>query len=321
VEIAAQLAVLVWSFKAGAPADAPPLVAEGRVFYAVADKKIYVVRLDDGKELWSRRFRAPLPVTPVLEDELVYQYVPYPEGYLYALRVADGKVAWRARAGPGVVCPAAGDGVVAVGRGDDAVFYDSLSGEEVARVKFDEAVVGAAYGGGGAFLVWTGGGRVAACRPGEAEPVWRTRVAASGVFGAVASGRAYLAAASGDVACYDVSTGEEVWRDELNEPLAGAPVVAGDALFVAGRRSVFACSASGGEVLWTFNPGGNVVGVAAAGGRAVVACEDGRLFAASAQGSEELLRLDGYAAAAPAVAAGFLLAADGENRLHCFKFE
>lgn len=320
VEIVAQLAVLVWSFKGGAPADAPPLVAEGCVYYAVADKRLHVLRLDDGEELWSRRFKAPLPVTPVLDGEIVYQYVPHPEGRLYALRVTDGKVAWRARAGPGVVTAAAGAGVVAVGRGDAALFYDRLSGDEVARIEFGEVVVGAAYGGEGRFLVWTGGGYVAACRPPETEPLWRTGVEAGGVNGVAAGGRAYVAAA-GDLACYDMVTGEEVWRTGLGEPLARAPVVAGDVLFVAGRRSAFACGAGDGDVLWEFKPGGNVVGVAAHRGRAVVACEDGRFFAASADGSEELLRLEGYSATAPAVSADLLLVGDGEKHLRCFKLE
>jgi hypothetical protein len=314
-------AVLVWTFKAGASADAPPLVAGDRVYYAAADKRVYALRLDDGGKLWSRRFKAPLPASPLVEGELIYQYVPYPEGRIYALRAGDGKKVWRAGAGRGVVYPAAGAGVVAVGEAAAAVFYDALAGEEVGRVRLEEDVVGAAYGGGGVFLIWSGAGLVAAVRPAEELPIWRARVAASGVYAAVTSGRVNVAAASGTFASYDLRTGEEIWRRELGEPLAGAPVKAGDALFVPGRRTLFACGEADGEVRWTAEPGGNVVGIAAYGRRALVACEDGRILAVTSEGTEELLRLEGYAAMPPAVAADLLLITDGKKRLSCFRLE
>ncbi len=321
VELLTTAAVLIWSFKAGAPADAPPLVAEGRVYYAAADKKLYALSLEDGEELWSRRFKAPLPEAPVSAGDYVYLYVPHPEGRIYALRASDGKNVWRERAGPGVVKAAVGERAVAVGYGEDLVFRDRLSGAEEGVVQFDENVVGAAYAGDGTFLVWTGGGYLAACRPGEAEPVWRTRAAAGGIYVSAEGGRAYVAAASGDFASYNLLTGDEYWRTELGEPLAGASVASRDAVFVPGRRTVFACNRLTGEVTWAFEPGGNVEGVGVHRGRAVVACEDGRVYAATSDAAEELFKLDGYAANAPTVAADSVLVADGEKRLLCFKLE
>jgi outer membrane protein assembly factor BamB len=321
VELLITTAVLIWSFKAGAPADAPPLVAENRVYYAAGDKKLYALRLEDGSELWSRRFKAPLPEAPVSAGDYVYLYVPHPEGRIYALRAADGKNVWRGRAGPGVVKAAVGERAVAVGHGEAVVFYDRLSGAEEGKVRFDENVVGAAYAGDGTFLAWTGGGYVAACRPRDAEPLWRTRAVVGGVYVAAASGRAYVAGASGEMASYDLLTGDEIWRTELGEPLTGAPVASGDEIFVPGRRTVFTCDALTGEILWAFEPGGNVVGAAVHRGRAVVACEDGRVYAATAEGSEEIFKLESYAATAPAAAADLILATDGEKRLLCFKFE
>jgi outer membrane protein assembly factor BamB len=320
VETLAVAVALVWSFKAGAPADAPPLVNGDRVYYAASDKKLYALRLDDGAELWSRRFKAPLAEPPVGGSESVYLCVPHPEGRLYALRAADGKNLWREPAGPGVVKAAVGERVAAVGRGPAVVFYDLASGSEEGKVLFDEDVVGAAYAGDAMFLVWTGGGLVAACRDGEAKPLWENRLAASAVYVTVAGDRAYAAAALGELASYDLLTGEENWRTNLGGPLTGAPLVNDDTLFVAARRAVFACNGRGGEVLWTFEPGGNVVGAATYGRSAVVACEDGRVYAATEGRGAELFSLPGYAATAPTVAGDFLLLVDGEKRLRCFKF-
>ncbi len=321
VETLTVAVALVWSFKAGAPADAPPLVDGDRVYYAASDKKLYALRLGDGAEMWSRRFKAPLAEPPVAGGDAIYLCVPYPEGRLYALRAADGKNLWREEAGPGVVKAAAGERAVAVGSGPAVIFYDLASGSEEGKVLLDEDVVGVAYAGDGAFVAWTGGGLVAACRAGETKPLWKNRAAVSGIYVTAAGDRAYVAAALGELAAYDLLTGEENWRVDLGGPLTGAPVVDGDALFVAGRRAIFACDAGGGEVLWTFEPGGNVVGVARYGPYAVAACEDGRIYAAAEGKGVGLFKLPAYAATAPAVAGDFLLLVDGEKRLSCFKFD
>lgn len=324
MELTTLAVVLMWSFKAGAAADAPPLVAGDRVFYAASDKKLYALNVADGEELWSRRFKAPLPVSPVSGDGVVYQCVPYPEGRIYAVRSSDGKVLWKSPAGPGVVSAAAGGGVVAVGRGNAAVFYDSLSGDERGRISFDDDVVGALYAGGESFVVWTGGGRVARGGLSDGEPAWEIKAAPGGVRAAAAGGRVYVGAAAGAIICYDAETGDEVWRRDVNEPLTDSPLYPdGGVLLVAGRRSVFAFSAKDGELRWTAEPGGNVVGAAPYAEGAVVACEDGRVVFARAEGGEPalLVKLDAYAAHAPLVAEDRLYITDGKKLLQCYRIE
>lgn len=316
--------VLAWSFKAGASADAPPLVTGGQVFYAASDKKLYALSAADGEELWSRRFKAPLPAAPVSGDGYVYQHVPYPEGNLYALRPSDGQVMWKSPAGPGVVSAAAGGGVVAVGHGNAAVFYDRLSGEERGRVFFEDDVVGATHVGGESFVVWTGRGLLARCDAGNAEPAWEADAATGGVNAVAAGGRVYVGAAAGAVVCYDAETGDEIWRGEAVGPLTDAPpAIADGVVLVAGRRAVYTFSAMDGELLWTFEAGGNVVGAAPYGGGAVVACEDGRVFMVPAGGGEPVAAatLDGYAAAAPLAAEGHVYVTDGKKSLQCYRIE
>jgi outer membrane protein assembly factor BamB len=316
--------VLVWSFKAGASADAPPLVADGQVFYAASDKKLYALSAADGEELWSRRFKAPLPVSPVFGDGYVYLYVPHPEGRIYALRPSDGKVMWKSPAGPGVVSAAAGGGVVAVGLGRAAVFYDRLTGDERGRVLLEDDVVGASYAGGESFVVWTGGGRLARCHPSDAEPAWEVEAATGGVSAVAAGGRVYAGAAAGAIVCYDAETGDEMWRRGTDEPLTDSPLSMTDGvLLVAGRRKIFAFSAADGESRWTSEPGGNVVGAAPYDGGAVAACEDGRVVFARAGGGEPaaLVTLDAYAATGPSIAEGRVYVADGKKSLQCYKIE
>ncbi|UCH78578.1 MAG: PQQ-binding-like beta-propeller repeat protein [Candidatus Coatesbacteria bacterium] len=314
-------AALVWAFRAGAPADAPPLLTPGYVYYAAADKKLYALRAEDGEEFWSRRFKAPLAVAPVAEGNSIFQYVPYPEGKLYALRAGSGEIIWRAAAGPGVVTPAVGEGVVAAGRREEAAFWEAATGRELGAVPFEETVVGLAYAGDGVFVAWTGGGYVAACRPGEAAAVWTARPVVGGVFVTTAGDRLYVVAAAGTVAAYGLAAGEEIWRAELGEPVAGAGVWVGGELVVPGRRTVAAFEATAGGERWRWAPGGNVRGLAAApGGVAIVACEDGRVYAGGGStGWKEIAQLEEFAASGPAVSGDFLFVTDGKNRVRCYR--
>jgi len=311
-------ATLVWAFRAGAPADVPPLLTPGYAYYAAADKHLYALRIEDGEKLWSRRFKAPLAAAPVAAGDVVFQYVPHPEGKLYALRAGSGEVVWRAAAGPGLVTPAVGEGVVAAGRGKEAVFWEAATGRVVGTVRFEEEVAGLAYAAKGVFVAWTGGGRVAACRPGAAEADWTVRPAGGGVFVTVDEGRLYVVAAAGAVAAYDLYSGEELWRAALGEPAAGAGLRAGSLLVVPGRRTVAAFDPGRGGESWRWAPGGNVKGIAAAREGIVVACEDGRLYAGG-PAWEEVARAEEYAAAAPAAAGAYLFVADGKNYLRCYR--
>jgi outer membrane protein assembly factor BamB len=310
---------LLWAFRAGAPADVPPLLTPGYVYYAAADKKLYALRAEDGEEFWSRRFKAPLTVAPVAEGNSIFQYVSYPEGKLYALRAGSGEVIWRVAAGPGVVTPAVGESVVAAGRGEEAAFWEAATGKELGAVPFEENVAGVAYVGDGVFVAWTGGGRVAACRPGAAAAEWTARPVVGGVFVKAVAERLYVVAAAGTVVAYDLPSGEERWRAEMGEPVAGAGVWAEGALVVPGRRTVAAFEAGGGE-RWRWAPGGNVVGLAASPEGVIVACEDGRVYAGDGPADwEEIVRVEAYAASGPAIAGDLLFLTDGKNYLRCYR--
>jgi outer membrane protein assembly factor BamB len=319
-------ATLLWSFKADAPADVAPLVAGDVVYYASADKKLYALDSRDGARFWSRRFKAPLTTTPILAGGFLYQYVPHPEGRIYALRPEDGETVWRAQAGPGIIIPAAGGGVVVAGLKHELVFFDAATGEELGRTPFDGVVTGAAATGDGDFVAWTAAGRMGRCGPGRAEPSWETDAARAAIYPAVAGNRIYVAEASGAVACYDAVTGEELWRRETGDKLGAAPELAGQGLIVAGRRTLFMFDVEG-ELLAEVEFDGNVVGAAASTGGAIVVREDGRVLIVYAGGSEgqgeitELFRLEEYAACAPVISGRLLLVADGKEQLKCYELE
>jgi len=320
MEIIAVTASFLWAFKAGAPADAPPAPTDEVVYYATADKALYTLSPADGKKLWRKSFKAPLPSAPVVAGDVIFQFVPFPEGRVYALGARDGRKRWRAPAGPGLTGLAPCGEAVAVGKESDIVFYDAAAGRELRRVEMESRVAAVAPAAPGRVVAVTASGDVALCAAASAVPVWVTRVGVGAAYAAADADAVYVATAAGVVAALAPADGAEVWRRELGEAATAAPVPAGAALVVAGRRTVFALDAASGEVRWTFAPGGNVVGAAPWGEGAVAACEDGRVFYGSASGpAGEIATLAAFAAAAPAVRGDLLYLADGAKRLNCYQ--
>lgn len=319
MESLAIAAVWLWSFQAGAPADAAPTVADGVIYYACPDKRLYALALDSGKRSWAKSFKAPLDKTPVVDDGRLYQSIPFPSEEIQCWDLATGKRLWRVRAGPGPIRPAAGNSLVAVGNRHNVVIYDNQGGE-VGRVRLADNVAGIAAAENG-FLAWTTAGDAAyIAANSHGEPVWTKAVAPGGLYAVVRDGCAWFAAGNGDLACWEVASGRELWRTSLGEALIAAPETNGD-LVVTGRRTVFGISAADGVVRWRFAPGGNIVGAAPYRGGAVVAAEGGGVYYTCGEDGCEIAKLQKYTAAGPMVVGDYLIVGDGVKRLQVYKLE
>ena len=312
-------ATLLWSFKAGAPADAAAVVAGDRVYFACADKKLYALRLADGEKVWARRFKAPLAASPAAAAGAVFHYVPYPEGKIYAFREASGKRAWRAAAGKGLVNVAATAAFVAAPLGDAVVFYDAGSGEQVGKCNLGGRVAGVVAAPGELFVAWTAGGDVAAIRAGAPSPRWKKNAAPTGLFVTVGDDRVFAVGAPGVVVALSLEDGDEIWRREFPGPAAGPPSPAGPIVIVPFRRTVVALDAADGVTSWEQPAAANAVGAAPYRDGAVIVYEDGRWAWASAAAAADLGALAGRVTAAPTVAGDLVLVSDGVNRLNCYR--
>ena len=319
METAVLAATLLWSFKAGAPADAAPTVAAERVYFAASDRSLYVLDAGTGKKTASRSFKAPLPTSPLVAGDFVFLYVPFPDGSIYALKAADLKKVWRAKAGPGLTRPAVANGVVAVGCGRDLVFYRGEDGRELSRVGFHAAVVGVAFTGPGAAVVYTSTGELALCTVGVSAPAWRVNLGPGPLYVAGGEGNVYVASGEGGVACYDGAAGTELWRvDGPAAPIA-PPVLWDKYLGVIGVRGLRAYDRATGELRWEYAAPANVVGGTPNGDGLVVAMDTGEVLFVRDGRSQELTRVEKYAACPPTVEAGRLYIADGGKRLKCYE--
>lgn len=319
MEMAAVAAALLWSFKAGAPADAPPVVNEGRVFYAAADKKLYALNAEDGRCLWSRRFKAPLATPPVVTGDVVIQFVPFPEDRIYALAVEDGKKLWTAKAGPGIISVASADGIIAAGYRHSLTFYDEKTGLTVGGVNLGGRVEGIVYAGKGAFVGATAAGVLSLARVGSPRALWVKDLGA-GVSALAAGGdKVYAVLSPGVLDAWSLGDGREIWRRPLEGPGWVGLSLNERGLVVTGTRRVLLCDAETGEVLWTFGAGRNVVGCANYGEGYIVAFEDGEVAFTKGGNVSRVCVVNKRVVTRPVVAGDLLFLADGEGRLACYR--
>lgn len=186
--------------------------------------------------------------SPVIFEDLVIQVCDREEdSYLLALKLADGKEAWRVNrestgcwSTPAFVKGTLPDGTermeMVVNGGEAVIAYDPRSGEELWRVEGTTSIVCPTpliYGG----LIYSTSGRngpVICIRPGgsgdvtDSHVVWSVNQGAPYVpTGVVYRNRVFTINDNGVAMCWNAGNGEEVWKHRIGGSFTGS-IVAGD---------------------------------------------------------------------------------------------
>lgn len=85
---------VVWKFGTGNRLWSRPLLADGKLYQASYDHRLYAIDAASGKEMW--RFEgatAPIGVQPILKDGVLY-FGAFDSNF-YAVNAADGKLKWK----------------------------------------------------------------------------------------------------------------------------------------------------------------------------------------------------------------------------------
>jgi outer membrane protein assembly factor BamB len=149
---------LKWKFVTGERVKADPVLLDGVVYTSSYDGHVYALQAATGKKIWQfpavakpkveegeeenkNEAAAGPPLdpkpgafsysAPAIKDGVLY--VGNLDGYLYALRTADGKMKWRFKTGGGITSsPAVEGGAVFFGSKDDHVYaVDTATGKKV----------------------------------------------------------------------------------------------------------------------------------------------------------------------------------------------
>jgi outer membrane protein assembly factor BamB len=183
-----------WRTRGETPFGVGPLVADGRIYAASEgrDGAVTAHEVRKGKRIWRRRM-GDVAAPMALGDSLLFASTQA-SGYTFALRSADGSIAWRERTGGSLSGPLLmGEHLVVVSLTDSLFVLTAASGEVVTR---------------------------AALGTSTAAPL---ALANDSV--------AIMTTPGGSVIAVTIPSGRTAWRHEAGQPIFGSPVVARDTVF------------------------------------------------------------------------------------------
>ena len=228
----------VWHIGVGRAVRGSPALAEAVLAVGTADKYVVLIDRTSGDVLWRSRLDGTIRSGPLLdEDRLYVGSEAQPDGRVYALRLRDGKVLWRARTGS-VAAPLAFDG--------DALYAGTEEGFAL-RLELERGSIQwrtPLHGAVRAGPVVTAFGLVVATTADILYLLDLTTGAIlqrldlpGSVIGTPASDghRVYLGTMNGLIVAVDVRSWLTIWDRPAGDAVYGAPAVVADTLFVLTR--------------------------------------------------------------------------------------
>jgi len=305
---------------------APPVIANGSLYFLDADHRVHAIDARDGHRLWDERLRPTAGRDRVARGGGVAVgagrvFVSTGFGFIVALDAANGNEIWRAQASaPFQSAPTtAGDRVYAVTNDSELMAFDAATGEvswtyqaiaEPARilsapsVGVDGETVVAPFASGELVALLSANGR----------RLWSDSLSRAGRVNSLSAindiagrpvidgGAAYAASHSGILAAIDLRSGQRIWARSFAS--TQTPWLAGDVLYavnVDGELAAF--DRRTGNVFWVEqlrryrNEGerkGRVAwtGPIMIGGRLVLANSEGDVVAVSPANGQTLASTD-----------------------------
>jgi outer membrane protein assembly factor BamB len=117
---------VLWFYDYGAPFNAQPVVSRSRVYVGSEDGNLLAFDAGNGKLLW--RYKTKGPVRGPVANRGEYVYFGSGDGYVYAVEAANGRLRWRSRTGAGVQAVVRVDDDLLVASLDNFVYKFSVNG-------------------------------------------------------------------------------------------------------------------------------------------------------------------------------------------------
>lgn len=318
---------LEWEFATGGAVKGTPVVADGMVYTASTDKKVYALDLRTGKPLWQTELDGEIEASPlVVEDRL---YVGTMEGTLFGLDRGDGRVLWSFESRDKVVgsvnaADVDGQTVILLGSYDGTLYALDTDGGLLWRYETDSYINGtpavldgqAAVGGCDAFLHL-----VSLADPNAVRKVDTGSYIPSSP--AVSDGMAYVGNFEGKLMAIDTAKAQIAWTYENKDVAFFAVPAVSESTVIAGTREgrlIFLDRPTGRE-LRTFTAGEAIdSSPVICGDRVLFGSDDGRLYMVDIAGGREVwsYTLGRPIASSPAVANNFVLVGCDDGKVYAF---
>jgi outer membrane protein assembly factor BamB len=349
----------LWTVGLGQQISATPAVADGVIFTGAWDGVLYALDArNQGKKLWNFTVvsTGQIYAPPVVAGGLVYTHghgtdqIQLP---LYALRAADGTVAW-STGEPGSAppllsfsTPVVKDGTLYLpSAGIDnslIVTLDAVSG----KYRQDDApinllatsapiIVGTLL-----YIGATDGYVYALDTSRNLVTAWRTQVASDAAVGtplagvdttstdvssspAVANGAIYIGSPDHSLYALDATTGKVLWKYETGDVISfSSPAVANGIVYVGSDdKTLHAVDAATGKGVWKYITGGKIKSSPLVdNGIVYVGSYDNNLYAFDAATGKvrQVYQTNGQVFASPRIVDGVLYFASFDNYVYAFQ--
>jgi outer membrane protein assembly factor BamB len=269
----------LWSFRAEALLEFPPVIAYGRLYFANNPGVLFSLDSRSGRVRWRYDSHRCTAASPAVAKGVVYMtFLNRPpcnsqssdiDGLVVALNARTGRLVWKRTIGPSETSPLVSRGVVYVGDWRGNVY---AIGARTGRIRWTFQTGGKVKGGaaldGNRLYVASYDGHVYALNARTGHELWRAsaqpRLGSTGTFystPALAYGRLYIGSTDHKVYSYGATTGELRWSYGTGGYVYSSPAVWRLRVYIGSHDGHLYCfDAATGDVRWSYDAHGVVSG-------------------------------------------------------------
>jgi outer membrane protein assembly factor BamB len=268
----------VWTFRAGALLEFPPVIAYGRLYIANNAGTVFSLDESRGKVRWKYRSHRCSAASPAVGNHLVFvALLNRPpcnashgvDGKVIAFDARTGRIRWQRTIGPTESSPLFADGLVVVGDWAHNVYaFTATTGNLRWHFHSGGLIKGAISLAGNRVYFGSYDTHVYALELHTGKQVWRAssqpRIGRTGTFyanPAVAYGRVYIGATDGKMYSYGATSGKLRWSNGTGDFIySSAAVWRRDVMVGSYDGHFYSFDGATGDIRWRFDANGKISG-------------------------------------------------------------
>lgn len=215
---------LLWKYKTGAPIQASPVVANGIVYVASTDHRLYALDAKQWGLKWSFKAGGAIRYAPAIWNNRVYFSAR--DNHVYALNATTGEWLWEFRSETWMDSPP----ILSKGRLYIGAYTKKIHVINAITGELESQRQGRTYINGIEYI----------CSQGRLQPIapqhnvddWRELIPLTYSYPAIANGVAYIGSRDKQIHAIDVQSREEIWSYLTNGYIDAAPAISDGVLYV-----------------------------------------------------------------------------------------
>ena len=215
---------LLWKYKTGGPIQASPVVANGTVYVASTDHRLYALDAKKWGFKWSFEAGGIIRYAPAVWNNRVYFSAR--NNHVYALNAETGEWLWEFRSDTWMDSPP----ILSKGRLYIGAYTRKIHVLNATTGELESQPQGRVYIDGIEYICSRGQLRPAA--PQHNVSAWRELTPLTYSYPAIANGVVYIGARDNQIHALDIESREEIWSYPTKGFIDAAPAIADGALYV-----------------------------------------------------------------------------------------